>query len=106
MNHTVFMMADTIMLAQVVVTRFLDMGASNVKIMRGNEVFLLQDANPLKGELYYAVDTQRYYMWSGSAWMCLGTLDESSNQTPHPINCTNCGAVLNSYPHTHILGCE
>lgn len=96
MSHTVFMMVDTTMLAQNAAMRFLDMAAGNVKIMRCTTEFRLQDINPLKGELYYAVDTQRYYMWSGSAWVCIGTMDESGNKTTHPTNCINCGAVLHS----------
>ena len=85
----------TIMLAQDAAMKLIDMGASNVKIMRGTEL-LLKDYNPSKGELCYDVDTERYYMWSGSTWICLGTMNESTDQTSHPTNCVNCGAILHS----------
>lgn len=67
-----------------------------MKIKFGDAASIYQSPNPCEGELYYATDTQRGYIWSGGTWVCLGVMNRRDNTSSRPTNCVNCGAVLNS----------
>lgn len=72
------------------------MAAGNVKIVVGTTASINQRIKPYEGEVYYAIDTGRCYMWKNDAWICLGSMDGRADTSSHPTNCINCGAVLHS----------
>lgn len=67
-----------------------------MNILRCDYVSMHQSQNFIKGQVCYAVDTQRFYIWDGSVWVLFPTIDEIDDTSSHPTNCINCGAVLNS----------
>lgn len=72
------------------------MEKSNVKFVVGNAASITQRIKPYEGEVYYATDTKRCYMWRNDAWICLGSMDGRVNISSRHTNCINCGAVLHS----------
>lgn len=67
-----------------------------MNIIRYYTASMPQSNNFIKGDVCYAIDTQRCYMWDGSAWVALPSVDERDNIPQRPTNCVNYGAVLHS----------
>lgn len=67
-----------------------------MNILRCNSASMLQGHNFIKGEVCYTTDTQRCYIWDGSVWVLLPTVNERDSAFLRPTNCVNCGAVRHS----------